>query len=879
MASVYVKGSCMSVALSYLNSAGEVLFESGKISNSVKGDANPNILIGTDFSDYFISTAGPDFYYGGQGNDTYQIGRYTDTVVEYAEGGVDTALSYLKFYELTDNVENLIVSGNNMWGVGNTQDNIIKGADGSQTLDGAGGNDVLIGGAGADTFVMRAGNGSDVIVDFEAGAGGDYVRLDNYGFVSFSDVQSHMSQNGNDVVIKLNLSENLILRDTAVSELTEANFKLPFSPKSLTQTFSDEFNNLSLYNMGDKSGTWMTTLNTLLGNEVKGRTLTGNNEKQLYTDANFTGSSKSSLGLDPFSVNSGVLTITATSVSDDISDKMYGFDYSSGALTTRKTFAQQYGYFEIRADLPDGKGLWPAFWLLPANGKWPPELDVFESLGDDSKSYHTLHTKETGSHTSDGSIAHVYDNVDGFHTYGLLWTETELIWYVDGAEVKRSETPSDMHQPMYMIANLAVGGSWPGDPEPGNLHAEMKIDYIRAYSLEPTETPALDPEPEPVASPPPVPPIQDVGEPGEPIATPIEAGSPKAFLGTARDDLFTVTNVSDIVVESVEGGVDTVRSFVSFTLAENIENLTLQGGESLVGSGNDTKNRLTGNDAESTLFGYGGDDTLYAGTQKTMLYGGSGDDLYIVKNTGDVVVELNNQGIDTVRSFVDFALGSNIENLTLQGGLDITGKGNDLNNRLTGNDGQGTLLGFAGNDTLTAGSQRTQLYGGAGDDLYVVKNADDLVVELWGEGVDTVRSSVTYTLTTNVENLTLQGVENLDGHGNALNNKIIGNSGNNNLFGGDGRDYLSGGLGNDTLSGGRDQDTFAFSTGFGHDVILDFSLMENDKIDLTSMKAKHAANIHQVGSDVLISFEDGSTLSIVNQFATSEGFLNSILWG
>ncbi|TIS10933.1 MAG: glycosyl hydrolase family protein, partial [Mesorhizobium sp.] len=98
----------------------------------------------------------------------------------------------------------------------------------------------------------------------------------------------------------------------------------------------------------------------------------------------------------------------------------------------------------------------------------------------------TAHTMETGTHTMVGSTVNAMDTA-GFHTYGLLWTPDKLVWTYDGVQVAEAATPSDMDKPMYMLVNLAIGGQAGAPPDHLATPAEMKIDYIRAYTLDAVE--------------------------------------------------------------------------------------------------------------------------------------------------------------------------------------------------------------------------------------------------------------------------------------------------------------------------------------------------------------------------------------------------------
>ncbi|MFN9176192.1 MAG: calcium-binding protein [Synechocystis sp.] len=262
-------------------------------------------------------------------------------------------------------------------------------------------------------------------------------------------------------------------------------------------------------------------------------------------------------------------------------------------------------------------------------------------------------------------------------------------------------------------------------------------------------------------------------------------------------------------------------------------------------AGNDILNGLAGNDV---LNGGTGNDTLDGGSGADTMDGGDGDDLYIVDNVGDIVKELFDDttgGVDTVNASVSYSLapgtsgnqGFGIENLTLTGITNINGTGNVKNNIITGNSGNNILNGGAGNDTLTGGlgndtldggSGADTMNGGDGNDLYIVDNVGDIVRESFDDtigGVDTVNASVSYSLAPGtsgnqgfgIENLTLTGIANINGTGNAKSNIITGNSGNNILTGGDGHDTLNGGAGNDTLVGGAGVDIL--NGGDGNDTI------------------------------------------------------------
>ncbi|WP_294993496.1 putative Ig domain-containing protein, partial [Sulfuritalea sp.] len=214
--------------------------------------------------------------------------------------------------------------------------------------------------------------------------------------------------------------------------------------------------------------------------------------------------------------------------------------------------------------------------------------------------------------------------------------------------------------------------------------------------------------------------------------------------------------------------------------------------------GTATANTLVGTSQRDVIEGHAGNDVLDGGSGADVLIGGIGDDTYVVDDADDRVVEAEGEGIDQVIASSSFVLAGGVENLTLNGWQDADGTGNALDNVLIGNGDANRLTGLAGNDWLDGGLGRDTLLGGAGDDTYLVDQAGDSIIENPGEGIDWVRSSVTWTLGANLEHLQLVGNSGVGAIGNELDNTLIGNAGNNNLDGGAGADVLVGGIGNDT---------------------------------------------------------------------------------
>ncbi|WP_215113569.1 carbohydrate binding domain-containing protein [Exiguobacterium sp. s63] len=220
----------------------------------------------------------------------------------------------------------------------------------------------------------------------------------------------------------------------------------------------------------------------------------GNNEKQFYTDKN-----------ENAFVEDGKLVIRAKK--EQASDQFGTYDYTSAKLTTKGTFSKTYGRYEMRAKLPTGKGLWPAFWMLPEEdryGGWAAsgEIDIMESWGSQpDKVAGTIHYGETWPNNKyTGKDYHFAegDGIDKWHTYAVEWEPGEIRWYVDGQlyqtqndwyakeanKASKYSYPAPFDQDFYLVMNLAVGGWFDGDvDETTPFPADMEVDYVRVFDL------------------------------------------------------------------------------------------------------------------------------------------------------------------------------------------------------------------------------------------------------------------------------------------------------------------------------------------------------------------------------------------------------------
>lgn len=330
------------------------------------------------------------------------------------------------------------------------------------------------------------------------------------------------------------------------------------------------------------------------------------------------------------------------------------------------------------------------------------------------------------------------------------------------------------------------------------------------------------------------------------------------LIGGTGDDTYMVDEEGDIIVEAAGEGFDVVNATGNYVLSENIEKLVLvEGSGAWSGVGNSSDNLILGNSSANRLDGGAGADTLM---------GGQGDDTYVVDNAGDLVVEAEDEGTDTVEASIDYVLGATLENLTLLGTANLNGTGNDQDNVLIGNDGNNRLEGGLGADSL---------YGGLGDDYYIEESSGDWVYEYADEGLDTVerRFETNLVLKSNVENLILaSGIQ--TGNGNGLDNQITGNAGDNKLAGLDGDDVLIGLDGNDSMWGGNGEDRLYGGAG-------DDYLDGEAGVDYLEGGAGNDVYIVDDANDVVVEAANGGTdqVQTTASYVLSDNIENLFLMG
>ncbi|VVQ29030.1 hypothetical protein PS943_01107 [Pseudomonas fluorescens] len=836
--------------------------------DTITGSSGNDTLLGYAGNDLLDGGAGADTLDGGAGNDTYIVDNLGDVVSETGEGaagGIDTVKSSVTI-RLGDNIENLIFTGTDkVKAKGNALDNLMIGNTANNFFDGFGGADTYQGGVGDDGYVIELTDDNkvvDVIIE-KAGEGYDFVEIwggdASLGTVNITmaanleEADASFSNSGALINITGNaLANNIIGNDAAntldggagadilsggagddtyivdsiadvinegVDQGTDT-VKVAIPTAGGTYILGDNLENATLIN---------TVAFNLTGNSLS-NVLIGNAAANVLDGAAGADTLQGGLGNDTYIVDADDTVVEGLNGGVDLvkSDQTYTLGANVENLTLtgtgninatgnvlNNTLIGNAGnnqlYGGLGVDILKG-GTGDDLYVVDLTATNLLEDKVVEIAGEgidtltlassfanatvttlvldanlenvDARDTGTLSLNLTGNASANLILGNAGKNTlnGGLGADTLIGDVGDDTYVVDNVGDTVTEN-ADAGTDTVNVAIALAGGTYTLGENLENATLTNTVAFnLTGNELVNTLT-------------------------GNAAANRIDGGAGADVMnGGAGNDTYVVDTVGETIIDSA--GIDTVESAVSYTLGATLENLTLTGSDAVNATGNALANILDGlqNSAANELTGLAGNDTYIVGED-------------------DTVVEGLNGGVDLVKSDQTYTLGANVENLTLTGTGNINGKGNGLANLITGNDGNNKLDGVGGVDTLI---------GGEGNDQYVVDLTatnllEDKVVEIAGEGIDTLTLASSFanaTVTTLVLDANLENVDardtgtlSLNLTGNASANLILGNAGKNTLNGGLGADTLIGDVGDDTYVVDNVGDTVTENADAGTDTV------------------------------------------------------------
>lgn len=778
--------------------------------DTLRGQDGNDILAGGffDFIDEWAwgNSLEQDNLFGGSGDDTYHVTSSNTKVSEATviggnidEGGDDTVISYLEKYVLPNYVENLTIASSYYFysfAYGNILDNTLTGNDDYNTLDGGKGADLMIGGEGDDIYYVDDAGDTIVEVDeFDY----DYVYSSVNGYTLPENVEclyltgSAVTGNGNDLSNDLygNLLNNTLYGGVGYDYLdgglgNDTMFGGANGDTYVVNSVGDKVYESTTADSGDDLGGWDTVRSSItytLGELIEGLNLTGaaaitgigngsGNDiggnagaNKLYglagndwlyggNGADFLYGGEDDDWLDG---GDGIDTLYGDDGDDSLdggtgNDKMYGgagsddYEIDSAGDVVVETYEDHLGDRGDRVSSSNVSIVLSDF-IEEAELRGANDLNATGNNGDN------FIFGNDGDNILKGSKDIDFGKGTGGEDFlkGGAGNDT---YYVDS----NGDMPQEYTEQLDEFGNIVTDGE--GNPifvDPGGN--DTVIAMLTSFELDDYKTSDGHSVLENLTL---LGNQQSFGYGNE--LDNVLTGNGWSYLeGGGGNDIYITKAIAadkyDEVVEAAEGGVDTVKTYMSgHELEDNCENLILLG-TTAKGYGNASDNLLVGNASNNILYGLDGADVLNGGAGADIMYGGAGDDSYWVDNIGDKADETlgGSSGVDVVYSTVSFTLGTDVENLILTGTSVANGTGNALENNIHGNgaanildgrEGTDYLYGGRGNDTLKGGEGNDELHGGLGNDI------------LTGDaGADTYVFETALDAATNKDTITLFSVE------------------------------------------------------------------------------------------------------------------------
>lgn len=695
--------------------------------DTLSGGAGRDKLFGEDGDDRLDGGASNDIMTGGTGDDTYVVDHGADVITEAADEGTDTVESSID-YTLGANIENLTLTGTgDIDGTGNAAANVIVGNGGDNVIGGGAGDDTLTGGGGADTFVVSPESylNVDTITDFAVGS--DRIDISPVFSGSFEELLAlatdtvdgvRIALDGNTLAVMAGATEPLTATQEAALSANGINpdaAKLILTGVTKADLSAADFIGLTIP-ASDGNDMISGTINAdaMWGLDGDDTLQGGDGDDALDggagNDALYGGTGGDTLiggdGSDHIQGDAGNDTLNG----DGGNDWMLGGD---GDDTIKGGAGRDRLFGHDGNDTLDGGisndtmtgGLGDDTYVVDHS------LDVVNENADEGTDTVTSSISYTLGATLENLTLTGDSDLDGTGNDGV-----NILTGNDGANTLTAGAGNDA---LYGndgddVLNAGDGGDHvQGDAGNDTLNGEGGNDWMLGGTGNDILNGGAGRD-------------RLFGNDGDDT---LDGGiSNDTMTGGAGDDTYVVDHTLDAVVEAADEGTDTVQSSISYTLGDNLENLSLSGSATIDGLGNGGDNTiignsganvLTGNGGSDTLRGMDGNDTLNGGSAFDALYGGNGADTLNAGAGGDHVQ--GDAGDDTLNG---------------EGGNDwmLGGSGNDTVN---GGDGNDRMFGNDGNDRMTGGAGADRMAGGAGDDVFVytaLSDAGDTITDFDATG-------------------------------------------------------------------------------------------------------------------------------------------------